>query len=99
MAVAAVLSGKATLPRTEEMRSEYRDRLQRKGTGKMFHSLKDREVEYVNELVDWINEDGKRVGAQLVEGHTVAWHGANAERLEKMRKMREDRARDLNGSA
>lgn len=99
MAVAAVLSGKATLPTAEEMRREYQDRLQKKGTGKVFHSLKDREVEYVNELVDWINKDGARVGAQPVEGHTRAWPVANIDRIEKMRQMREAKARDLNGLA
>lgn len=99
MAVAAVLSGKASLPTAEEMRREYQDRLQSKGTGKMFHSLKDREVEYVNELVNWINKDGARVGAQPVEGHTKAWHAANTDRLKKMRQMMEDKARDLNSLA
>ena len=99
IAVAAVLSGKAVLPSTEDMRREYQDRLQKKGTGKTFHSLKDREVEYVNELVDWINKDGAKVGAQPVEGHTKAWHLANIKRLEKMRQMREAKARDLKNFA
>ncbi|CAF9921455.1 MAG: hypothetical protein ALECFALPRED_001807 [Alectoria fallacina] len=92
MAVAAVLTGTAVLPTTtEEMRKEYQLRLQKKGTGKMFHSLKDREVEYVNELVDWVNRDGARLGAKPMEGHTKAWHAANVDRLEKMRQRMENK--------
>ena len=87
IAVAAVLSGKALLPSAEDMQREYEQRLRMKGTGKMFHSLKDREVDYVNELVDWVNRDGKRVGAASVEGHTEAWHEANVERLERLRDI------------
>lgn len=93
--VAAVLTGKAFLPTAEEMRREYQQRLQKKGTGKMFHSLKDREVEYVNELLDWVNGDGAKLGAEFVEGHTKAWHAANTDRLEKMRQRLEEKARDF----
>ena len=95
MAVAAVLTGKAFLPTAQEMRSEYQQRLRERGTGKMFHSLKDKEVEYVNVLVDWMNNDGARVGAQPVESHTKAWHAANIDRLVKMRQRMEDKAREL----
>ena len=91
IAIAAVLSEKTFLPIAKEMRSEYWQRLQKKGTGKMFHSLKDVEVEYVNELLDWVNRDGAKVGAQRVEGHTEAWHAANDDRLEKMRQIKEGR--------
>lgn len=87
IAVAAVLSGKAFLPSTEQMRQEYEERVRTKGTGKRFHSLKDHEVEYVNELVDWVNRDGRKVGAMPMEGHTAAWHEANAERLERVRRI------------
>ncbi|KAF6232137.1 hypothetical protein HO173_009731 [Letharia columbiana] len=96
MAVAAVLTGKALLPTTEEMSREYQQRLQQKGTGRMFHSLRDRELEYVNELVNWMNRDGARVGAQPVEGHTKAWHVANVDRLARVRQIMEDKARDVN---
>ena len=96
MAVAAVLTGKAFLPTAEEMRKEYQQRLQKKGTGKMFHSLKDGEVEYVNELLDWVNRDGAKLGAEFVEGHTKAWHTARTDQLEKLRQRTEEKARDLN---
>ena len=80
VALAAVLSGKAQLPSQEEMRSEYQARLRKKGVGKAFHSLKGQEVQYVNSLVDWLNRDGQRLGASHVEGHTAAWHAADADR-------------------
>ena len=81
VALAAVLSGKAHLPSREEMRSEYQERLRRKGSGKAFHSLKGQEIQYVNSLVDWLNRDGQRLSAKPVEGHTAAWHAADADRL------------------
>ena len=81
IALAAVLSGNAHLPSQEDMRSEYRQRLREKGVGKAFHSLKGQEVRYVNSLVDWLNRDGQRVGAKPVEGHTAAWHAADADRV------------------
>ena len=95
IAVAAVLSGKAYLPAANEMRNEYLQRLREKGTGKVFHSLKDREVQYVDELLNWVNEDAKRVGAEPIEGHTVAWHAANGDRVEKMRQLMDAKARDV----
>ena len=87
IAVAAVLTGKAILPSTQQMRNEYDRRVEKKGTGKAFHSLKNAEIEYVNELVDWVNRDGKKVGAVPVEAHSAAWHEANVERLERMRQL------------
>lgn len=89
--VAAVLSGKAFLPSKEKMRIEYEQRAREKGTGKMFHSLRDREVEYVDELLEWVNGDGEKLGAVPVKGHTAQWHEANVERLERVRKIFGDR--------
>ena len=91
IAVAAVLSGRATLPPGEAMRAEYDRRVARKGTGKMFHSLKEEEVRYVDELVRWVNGDANGRGAELVEGHTREWHEANVERLERVRRIFGDR--------
>ena len=93
--VAAVLSGKAFLPAVEDMRREYQRRVMQKGFGKKFHSLVDREVEYVNELLGWVNGDGEKVGAAFVEGHTAAWHEANAERLERKRRIFGDKGSDV----
>ena len=97
MAVASVLTGNALLPGTDEMRREYQRKLQEKGNGKMFHSLKDREVEYVNELLNWVNRDGARVGAPPLEGHTKDWHDANVDRLEKTRQRMQDKPHSPQG--
>lgn len=86
MALAAVLSGKAELPTQEEMKAEYRARLERKGCGKGFHSLRGEEIQYVKSLVEWINRDAERKGVQGVEGHTAAWHEANEDRIKMMRE-------------
>ena len=87
MAVAAVLSNQASLPPQEEMRKEYQERVRRKGVGRSFHSLKDQEVEYVNELLTWINQDRAKFGLVPIEGHTPAWHVANIDRQQRMRQI------------
>lgn len=51
---------------------------------------------YVNELANWVNRDGARVGAQPVEVNAKAWHAANVDRLEKMRQRIEDKGRESN---
>ncbi len=87
MVAAAVLSGHAFLPSEEEMRREYQERVRRKGAGRAFHSLKDKEVEYVDELLSWVNSDRAKVGAEPLVGHTQAWHLAKADQLERMRRI------------
>jgi len=57
LTVAAVLSGMANLPTEDAMRKEYRDTVTRKRTGTAFHSLRGFEVEYVKELLKWVNAD------------------------------------------
>lgn len=86
IALAAVWSGKADLPSEEEMRKEYKEKLEKKGSGKGFHSLKGEEVAYASSLVEWLNRDGAKVGAELVEGHDAAWHVANADRIALFRQ-------------
>ena len=84
---AAVLAGHASLPSEVDMRMEYREKLERKGTGKSFHSLKDKEVQYVDELMAWVNEGRRRAKLEPIEGHTQAWHEANISRLERMKEL------------
>jgi ACS family pantothenate transporter-like MFS transporter len=85
--VAQVLSGRAYLPSSHAMRKEYRKRVLLKGYGKPFHSLRGVEVEYVNELLDWVNKQGEARGAQRIEGHTESWHQARAEFLDRLKQM------------
>ncbi|KFY03890.1 hypothetical protein O988_01151 [Pseudogymnoascus sp. VKM F-3808] len=87
IAVAAVFSGRAKLPTEEEMRDEYRLRVARKGLGKSFHMLKDEEVEYVNSVVQWINQDPPSAGIKPVEGHSEKWLQKNTERREWIKKI------------
>ncbi|KAM0322038.1 hypothetical protein ACHAQA_009781 [Verticillium albo-atrum] len=75
-AVAQVLSGAAALPSPDAMRAEYEARLQAKGSGKQFHSLRGGgEVEYVRELVAWLNGEAARLGiqGQDIKGHSDEW--------------------------
>ncbi|GEQ69411.1 hypothetical protein JCM33374_g3083 [Metschnikowia sp. JCM 33374] len=56
--VARALSGRITLPATSEMRSSYEEELKAKGGGKNFHSFKDCDFTYCNELYDWVKQAG-----------------------------------------
>lgn len=87
MVVAKVFSGQAKLPLEEEMRKEYRDRVKAKGFGKAFHSLKEKETDYVDELLAWVNEDLKAAGKSSLSGHTENWHLKRKELVERMRAM------------
>jgi len=98
---ARVLSGKASLPSRGQMRDEYRTRVQTKGLGRDFHSLRGEgdEEAYVADLVRWMNEDaGVVVGGGFgspeniinnrMIGHTTEWHLANRDREEKLKWLR-----------
>lgn len=87
MVVAKVFSGQVKLPNEEEMRTEYQRRVQAKGYGKAFHSLKEKEVEYVDELLEWVNRDLERLGRGRLEGHTEKWHEAKEQQVVRMRAM------------
>jgi cation diffusion facilitator CzcD-associated flavoprotein CzcO len=85
MVVAKVFSGQAKLPSEKAMRLEYRNRVATKGYGKAFHSLRDREAEYVEELLAWINHDLEQAGKQRLLGHTPTWHAARKEQMERIK--------------
>ena len=69
------------------MKKEHREKLERKGTGKFFHSLKDKEVQYVNELMAWVNEGRLKAGLKPIEGHTQVWHVANIARINRLKEL------------
>lgn len=82
---ANVFSGIADLPSKQEMRAEYKEKLKRKGHGKRFHSLKDVEEDYVNDLLEWINRPRVRMGLTPIEGHTERWHEAKEAQRERLK--------------
>lgn len=87
LVVAQVLSGRADLPDEQTMREEYKERVVQKGFGKPFHSLRGVEVEYVNELLSWVNAQGEARGVKRIEGHTELWHQAKEEFNERLKKI------------
>lgn len=87
LTVAAVLGGLANLPTEKAMREEYKERVARKGYGKPFHSLRGHEVEYVTELLDWINGDIESNGGIRVEGHSEEWHAAKEDQNERIKQI------------
>ncbi|KAG0649154.1 Flavin-containing monooxygenase ustF2 [Hyphodiscus hymeniophilus] len=85
--VAAVFAGRAWLPNEQEMRDEYSKRVEAKGYGRAFHSLRDQQVDYVTELLAWINEHAEVTGAEKVEGYSEKWLAEDKLKLLKMKKM------------
>jgi MFS transporter, ACS family, pantothenate transporter len=83
--MAAVVGHKVNLPSEDEMRLEYEERLKEKGHGRHFHSLRDREESYVNELLAWVNEGIEAQGELPVQGHSEKWVEAKVEQREKMK--------------
>ncbi|KAK3374846.1 hypothetical protein B0H63DRAFT_549154 [Podospora didyma] len=74
-ALARAFAGKARLPSREEMRAEYEDRVKQKGLGRTFHALNQpgHEYQYVKNLVDWVNEDGDKLGETPMYVPTEGW--------------------------
>ncbi len=73
IAVDAVFAGRAQLPPTEELRAEYAAKVEKKGYGRGFHSIRNEEVEYVLGLTAWLNADAERNGAKKIEPHSDEW--------------------------
>jgi hypothetical protein len=84
--VSKVLSGQAWVPSREEMRKEYRERVEKKGYGRAFHSVMNEEVEYVADLVAWVNAQAEATGGEKMEGHTEKWLDQNQARLVRMKE-------------
>jgi len=87
IALAAVFSGIAQLPSESNMREEYGARLEKKGYGRTFHSLRDQEEGYVNELLEWINHYRSKRGLPAIQGHTDVWIGAKQEQRKFLEKL------------
>ena len=75
IALAAVFSGKVGLPLQSAMKSEYNERLWRKGSGRNFHSLKKQgdEIGYVQELVEVVRKNGQPGATVVMSGHSDRW--------------------------
>jgi len=41
----------------------------------------------VDELLDWVNEDGKKIGRERIEGHSKEWHQAKVEHMERVQAL------------
>ncbi|KAF2212505.1 hypothetical protein CERZMDRAFT_121267 [Cercospora zeae-maydis SCOH1-5] len=90
VALSLVFSGRAALPSRENMRKEYQERIERKGTGRNFHSLKGRGAEalYVRELADYVNEQMSRRGETgRMQAHSRTWLEAYDRRAARMQAV------------
>ncbi|KAL3478541.1 major facilitator superfamily domain-containing protein [Aspergillus californicus] len=83
--VANTFAGNANLPSEKIMRHEYSNKVKEKGHGKRFHSLKDVEEQYVNDLLAWINPSRIERGLAPIEGHTETWKTAKEAQGERLK--------------
>lgn len=74
-AVARTFCGYAAFPTPGQMRTEYLDRIRRKGEGRSFHSLMEdgAEITYVEDLVAWMNASSRTGTISPMKGHTKEW--------------------------
>lgn len=85
MVAAKVVAGKVKLPPEEEMRRVYEERVRKKGYGKAFHSLRETEVEYVDQLIGWAN---KQLDVrERLKGHTAEWKEGKKEQVERIKAL------------
>lgn len=87
LTVAAVYSGRSSLPNEASMRQEYDDRIAQKGSGRAFHSLKGYgdEIRYVDGLMDIVNQNVDSTGRPRHGGHSEAWRRAYEVRVERLK--------------
>ncbi len=72
--LARVLAGKARLPSRQAMRSEYDGRKAGiSAGGHTFHSLMKKDVEYMQGIQDWVNQDAARLGHEPMDGIDGGW--------------------------
>ncbi|KAI1061407.1 hypothetical protein LB507_011214 [Fusarium sp. FIESC RH6] len=88
--VARALTGKARLPSRDSMIREYDERVARKGRGRKFHSLADdgEEIQYVNDLLDWVNSTLVNDQTEPLLGHSKEWLGKHNDWKEKRKLLR-----------
>ncbi|PCH04142.1 Flavin monooxygenase FMO [Penicillium occitanis (nom. inval.)] len=87
IALTEVFAGIARLPSGSNMREEYRAKIDEKGVGRNFHSLKGEEEGYVQELLDWINFFRGKVGLPLIPGYTETWHEAKKVQRKRIEQL------------
>ncbi|KAH8600529.1 putative FAD dependent oxidoreductase [Bisporella sp. PMI_857] len=67
--VARVFSGKASLPPRDILEKMHRERKEEKaGWGRAFHNLYGRDVEYMEGMTKWVNQEARRRGVDEMRG-------------------------------
>lgn len=69
------------------MQAEYTERLQKKGVGRALHNLRGESIEYVDELVAWLNSQAEVAGGQKIEGYSQEWQEESKLILTKYLKL------------
>jgi hypothetical protein len=95
IAVAAVFSGRAWVPSKEAMQAEYTERVKQKGTGRLLHNLRGESVQYVDELVEWLNAQAEVTGGPKIEGYSQEWQEEQKLLFDKYLKLVQAKSADL----
>jgi hypothetical protein len=80
--IAAVFSGQGEIPSTDEMRTQYEQKIKDKGYGKPFHTLVGQDVEYAKDLMAWVNT-GREHSKKKPEGYSQEWIKSRDEFMKK----------------
>ncbi|PSR81935.1 hypothetical protein BD289DRAFT_488825 [Coniella lustricola] len=87
--VARVYAGLAKLPSRSDMEGEYAARKAKGDKGKAFHSLIRNQVSYMDEILEWVNEDLKEGANQekRMKGVDEEWYRGYEQFKEKSRRL------------
>lgn len=85
IAIAALFSGQAVIPSEAEMRAEYEQRIKERGYGKPFHILIGKDVQYVADLMEWVNR-GRDPSQKKTDGYSKEWIDARDEFVKRFRE-------------
>ena len=85
VAIAAVFSGRVSLPSKRQMLDEYEQRQREHGTGMKFHILGfKREVEYIRDILNWVNGPS---APRVVTGYEKTLREAQQKQTQALREL------------
>ncbi|EOO03271.1 putative dimethylaniline monooxygenase protein [Phaeoacremonium minimum UCRPA7] len=89
-ALAKVFTGQAQLPSREDMAKLHRERKLALKPGKKLHGLGLGDVEYANDILDWINGDLQSAGLPPMTGYDDRWFEGFKRLRESVASIRPD---------
>lgn len=85
--VARVYAGLAALPSEDAMRGEYKMRKAKGDKGKVFHSLIQNQVPYMDDILEWVNRGVEERGVERMKGVDEDWYKGYEDFKAKSRRL------------